>query len=291
MVAVFLFQTCLRTIPTGYVLSSFFVPGDRQAVVGTKSGSLQILDVSSSQMLEEIPGAHGDKAVWSLDLCADGRSFVSAGADATVRFWDLQLVRLEGDDERAAARLSAVHRRTLKLDDEALAVRCGADGRFLAVSLLDMTVRVFYADSLKFLHKLYGHSQPALCLDMSTDSQILVSGGGDKSVKIWGLDHGDCRRSLLAHERDVVAVRFLPDTHMFFSAGKDGKVKQWDGDKFERIVTLDGHHGEVRVCIPFCNASSSIFRTLSDLGPLREPERQVGCLRRPRQEPPPVGAI
>ena len=32
---------------------------------------------------------------------------------------------------------------------------------------------------------------------------------------------------------------------MFFTAGKDGKVKQWDADNFQRILTLDGHHGEV----------------------------------------------
>ena len=192
-----------------------------------------------------MPSAHDDKAIWGLALCADRKSFASAGADATVKFWDFELVRLAGDAADAARRLSAVHRRTLRLDDEALAVAASTDGRFLAVSLLDMTVRVFYADSLKFLHKLYGHAQPALCLDISSDSRLLVTGGGDKTVKIWGMDHGDCHRSILAHDRDVVAARFLPDTHMFFTAGKDGKVKQWDGDSFERILTLDGHHGEV----------------------------------------------
>ncbi len=195
-------------------------------------------------MLEEVAEAH-EKAVWDVCLCASRRSFVSASADATIKFWDFELIRLREDRPEAARRLSVVHRRTLRLDDEALAVAASADGRFVAVSLLDMTIRVFYVDSLKFLHKLYGHSQPALCLDVSSDSRLLASGGGDKNVKIWGMDHGDCHRSIFAHDRDIVAVRFLPDTHMFFTAGKDGKVKQWDGDSFERIVTLDGHHGEV----------------------------------------------
>jgi U3 small nucleolar RNA-associated protein 12 len=33
-----------------------------------------------------------------------------------------------------------------------------------------------------------------MCLDISYDSTILVSGSADKTVKIWGLDFGDCHR-------------------------------------------------------------------------------------------------
>lgn len=32
---------------------------------------------------------------------------------------------------------------------------------------------------------------------------------------------------------------------MFFTVGKDGLLKQWDADNFERILTLNGHHGEI----------------------------------------------
>ena len=87
---------------------------------------------------------------------------------------------------------------------------------------------------------------PALALDISSDSTLIVTGSADKNVKIWGLDFGDCHRSIFAHDDSVTAVKFIPNTHMFFTAGKDGKVKQWDADNFERVLTLDGHHGEVR---------------------------------------------
>lgn len=32
-------------------------------------------------------------------------------------------------------------------------------------------------------------------------------------------------------------------------AGKDKVLKYWDADKFEQLLTLDGHHGEVRLSI------------------------------------------
>lgn len=42
-----------------------------------------------------------------------------------------------------------------------------------------------------------------------------------------------------------MAVQFVPKTHYMFSAGKDGVVKYWDADKFELLLTLEGHHAEV----------------------------------------------
>lgn len=43
------------------------------------------------------------------------------------------------------------------MSDEVLAVKYSPDGKLLAVSLLDSTVRVFYEDTLKFFLSLYGH--------------------------------------------------------------------------------------------------------------------------------------
>lgn len=53
--------------------------------------------------------------------------------------------------------LSLVHTRTLKMTDDVLSVRYSPNGKLLAVSLLDSTVKVFYQDSLKFFLSLYGH--------------------------------------------------------------------------------------------------------------------------------------
>lgn len=54
-------------------------------------------------------------------------------------------------------------------------------------------------DSLKFFLSLYGHKLPVLCMDISSDGDLLVSGSADKNLKIWGLDFGDCHKSMFAH--------------------------------------------------------------------------------------------
>ena len=90
------------------------------------------------------------------------------------------------------------------------------------MALLDCTIQLLHLDTLKPFLALYGHKLPVLCMDVSSDSLLLVSGGGDKNVRLWGLDFGDCHKSLLAHGDTVTAVRFVPGSHYFFSSGMWG---------------------------------------------------------------------
>lgn len=54
-------------------------------------------------------------------------------------------------------------------------------------------------DSLKFYLSLYGHKLPVMCIDISSDGELIVTGSQDKNLKIWGLDFGDCHKSIFAH--------------------------------------------------------------------------------------------
>lgn len=54
--------------------------------------------------------------------------------------------------------------------------------------------QVYFEDSLKFFLSLYGHKLPVLCMSISSDNTLLITGSADKNVKIWGLDFGDCHR-------------------------------------------------------------------------------------------------
>ncbi|KAK7203116.1 WD domain-containing protein [Myxozyma melibiosi] len=235
---------CIRTFECGYALCCTFLPGDSIIVVGTKEGKIQLFDVASSTLLEEIDAHEG--ALWSLQVSADGRALVTGSADKTVKFWEFKVVQdTVPGTTRTVARMSVKHRRTLELSEDVLSVRLSPDSKYVAVSLLDNTIKVFYMDSLKFFLNLYGHKLPVLSMDISWDSKLLISSSADKNIKIWGLDFGDCHRSLFAHEDSIMAVEFAAQTHNFFSASKDGLVKYWDGDKFENIQKLEGHRAEV----------------------------------------------
>jgi U3 small nucleolar RNA-associated protein 12 len=242
-------RSCIRTFECGYALCCSFLPGDKIVVVGTKTGDLELFDVASATMLETVKAHEG--AIWTLQVHPDGRSVVSGSADKCAKFWNFEVVQenIPGT-KRTTPRLKLVHTRTLKVADDILSLKFSPDSRLLAVALLDNTVKVFFNDSLKLFLNLYGHKLPVLNMDISFDSKLIVTCSADKNVRLWGLDFGDCHKAFFAHQDSILQVAFVPHNqdgngHHFFSSSKDRMIKYWDGDKFEQIQRLDGHHGEI----------------------------------------------
>jgi U3 small nucleolar RNA-associated protein 12 len=242
-------RSCIRTFECGYALCCSFLPGDKIVVVGTKSGELELFDVASAAMLDTVNGHEG--AIWALQVHPDGRSVVSGSADKSAKFWSFEIVQEEiPGTKRTTPRLKLAHTRTLKVSDDILSVRFSPDARLLAVALLDNTVKVFFIDSLKLFLNLYGHKLPVLNMDISFDSKLIVTCSADKNIRLWGLDFGDCHKAFFGHQDSILQVAFVPHNqdgngHHFFSSSKDRMIKYWDGDKFEQIQRLDGHHDEV----------------------------------------------
>merc|ERR1719506_2286697 len=135
--------------------------------------------------------------------------------------------------------------KVVDLPDEGLAVSYSANGKWIAVALLNHTLNLYFADTQKFYLSLYGHRLPVMCVDMSSDSQMLASGSADKNVKLWSTQFGNCHRSLRAHEESVMQVRFLPGTHYLASVGRDRELRLWDCDSYEVITALKGHSSEI----------------------------------------------
>lgn len=232
----------------GYSLCCLFAPGDKNCLVGTKEGVVSIFDISDSRHLESIQVSEEGQPIWGMDLYPNKKGLVTASEDKTVKFWDFELTDDESHQEESSIRrrrLAIRHTRTLTLEDGVLAVKISPNFKFIAASLLDSTVKIFFVDTLKFFLNLYGHKYPVLTMDISTDSTLIVTGSSDKNIKVWGLDFGDCHKSMFAHDEPVTCVRFLPNTHYVFSCGKDGLLKEWDVDSFNKITTLKGHLGEI----------------------------------------------
>ena len=270
---------CIRTLPCGYALCLVWLEGDQHVLVGCKDGTLRSFDIRAGVAIETVQAHEGP--LWSIAVQPESAGCVTASADKDVKFWEFEMV-VPSDDESEddddddddddepkapkagrAAQLSLVHVRTLKMTDDVLCARFSPNGKLLALSLLDNTVKVFFADTLKFFLSLYGHKLPVLALDISGDSKLCVTVSADKNVKIWGLDFGDCHKSIFAHDESIMGVCFERgqqggglfggregESHHFWTVGKDGLLKHWDGDRFELIQQLEGHHGEIWALAP-----------------------------------------
>lgn len=129
-----------------------------------------IYDIASSSLASTVK-AH-DGAVWAIHLRPDGQALVTGSADKTVKFWELKTtidretrVRRSYDPCLLATLLMPIqsstvdveHTSSLQMPDDVLAVKYSPNGKLIAVSLLDSTVKIFYQDTLKFFLSLYGH--------------------------------------------------------------------------------------------------------------------------------------
>lgn len=242
-------QSCIRTLDCGYALCATFLPGDKIVVVGNRNGELELYDIASSTLIDTVKAHEGP--IWTLHVHPDGRSMATGSADKSAKFYSFEVIQEEiPGTKRITPRFKLAHTRTLKISDDILSLRFSPDSRLIALSLLDNTVKVFFVDSLKLFLNLYGHKLPVLSMDISYDSKLIVTCSADKNVRLWGLDFGDCHKAFFAHQDSIMHVAFVPHNqdgngHHFFSASKDRLIKYWDGDKFEQIQKLQGHHGEI----------------------------------------------
>lgn len=86
--------SCLRTIDSGYGLCGIILPQNKYALVGTKEGTVEIIDIGSGTCLEEVE-AHG-ASVRSIVALPNENGFVTGSADHDLKFWEYQIKQISG---------------------------------------------------------------------------------------------------------------------------------------------------------------------------------------------------
>eukprot|EP00879_Flechtneria_rotunda_P014523 GHRR01015177.1.p1 GENE.GHRR01015177.1~~GHRR01015177.1.p1 ORF type:complete len:678 (+),score=232.06 GHRR01015177.1:75-2036(+) len=171
---------CLGSIDTGYALCCVYAPGNRHALVGTKEGAIQLIDVGACTVIHTEQAHNGP--VWSLALLPDKSGFISGSADKSIKFWTWTVTtvkqQLNGEQQEGSnnnnsskkggkkagrskdtganaqqedaatvvRQLGFTQTRTIEMADDVLCVRVSPDGRLLTASLLDATIKVYYLD-------------------------------------------------------------------------------------------------------------------------------------------------
>ncbi|HKB42234.1 MAG TPA: serine/threonine-protein kinase, partial [Gemmataceae bacterium] len=161
-----------------------------------------------------------------------GGQLLSAGADRTMRLWDVA---------------SGRELRKLDLPREATALAVTPDGRAALVAS-GVTLRLLEVQTGKELHRFSGHLDTVRAVTFSPDGRHAASGGDDRTVRLWDVQSGRPVTRLAGHTDSVSGVAFAPDGESLVSAGRDQSLRLWDVPGGRELCVFAVPRGPVLGC-------------------------------------------
>jgi WD40 repeat protein len=219
--------------------------GKTFAVAGA-DGVVKVFPAGEEKGAIELKGHTG--AVTQLGL--SGATWVTAGTDKTIRFWDatgkqtasysLGTAELNGlavgqsvftahaDNVLRQWQLPPQPSRAFPaLKDAVTAFAASADGNTVLYATADKVVTLGSVSNNQAAGTFAGAKSAVAAVAISPDTATVVAGGTDGSVILWDRQ-GKVKGELTAHAGGVTNVAFHPAQPILYTAGADGLVKGWN---------------------------------------------------------------
>ena len=197
-------------------------PGGTRILVTTENGVLLLLDAATGEVVAEEDLNVNDNgpasgsnyaAAWSPKAgVLAAVSATAAGSRVDLRAADdLRVLRSFGDWSEPINQLSF-----------------SPDGRLLATSCADKTVRVFDVATGALVCPPLVHEAGVLACAFSPDGTRLATGGSDRIVHIYETERYEELIQLHGHEAYIYRLEWSPDGEALISASGDTTVRIWD---------------------------------------------------------------
>jgi len=159
------------------------------------------------------------REVRAVAISPKGKLVASAGADSTIRLWDLHTA-----NSLAVFAGDAGHQMNVSC------VQFSPDGRYLLSTSNDKTAKLWDVQGQHLLTTLVGHSQSVVSGTFSPDGTHVTTVGFDKTLRIWNTKTGDQVQTINNPDGGfaqlmATVVTYSPDGTMLATANHDGSVR------------------------------------------------------------------
>lgn len=249
------------------LFSAAISPTGRELAAGGQDGKLRVWDTVTGVLLHVLEGQSD-----AISACVWLRPglVIAGGSDGNMRVWEVDARRCIRQHKGHAAHISQLLRgpsgnwyltaswdQTVKVWNthhrERFAFPAGNravtsivmtdDGRLLAASYWDGSVRVWDVDTGKVKEEFQAHEECLIGCSLVAGSRFLVTADQEGRLRSWSVDEMGTVRYINQHSGEVYSVRYTPDNLHVLSAAYDGIVRVWDrNERLERSL-LELHLG------------------------------------------------
>jgi WD40 repeat protein len=224
-------------IHEGFLLAVSIIawsPKGNQIVIGYGDDKIwQVWDIVSGKEIEYGAQDILESAAWS----PDGKQFVTANFDGTVRIWDA----ITRDQVHIIPAYQQV----------AMDVAWSPDGTQIVSGGYNGPMRLWDTATGKELYILQNQFLEAIDVDWSPDGQWIAAArwtykeSNDAVVRIWNLTNGENRPILENQIETAISLEWTPDGRQLI-IGADGAIWLWDMDNNEGRRVITGYKKRVR---------------------------------------------
>jgi WD40 repeat protein len=204
---------------------------------GDSANNIHLWNQSSSIKIKAHTGLFA--GVKSLVFSSDGKHFVSAGGDATVKLWDVKTGNI--------IYIFRGHKKSVN------SVAIAPNGKFIASGSSDNTVILWDLHTGKILNTFNTDSK-VNSVAFSPDGEFIATGGEGYNIKLWEaisgteictLDSENLVKDGVFNVISVKCVAFSPNGEILATSSYNNDIKLWDVNTKQEICTLKGHLGKV----------------------------------------------